>query len=203
MRKRVLVFLLLVLAAGLIIRQCRAGRAAAPAAKAASSAAQVMTAAQVKTGKLNSLTVQRGKTAREKFPNDPSDVLHTAGSYGIARDVESLLWISARGGAGIEASSVEQDASKLPAVQESEKSGPAGDGVWVRLAYDAYTPAAGENARAHQDVMVYADPADAKNAVLAVQNPKETAKWSVTELPGYGDWLRREADVLLRVTKGY
>lgn len=199
---RAFVFLLLVIGIVLLVNRCRAGQSAAPKAKTASSAAAVQTAAQAKTGKLNTITVQRGKDAREKFQNDSSDVLHTASSYGIVGDAENLLWISSRGGAGIESSSVKEDASKLPVVQESEKDSPTSDSVWVRLSYDAYTPPEGENTWGHKDIMVFVDTGNAQDAVLAIQDPKEQTKWSVVSLPGYGSWLKKQIDIMLRVTKG-
>lgn len=198
MKKSVFVVIGLVVVV-VLLTKCHAGQ---PAQKAVSSAKPVQTAAQLKSGKLNSMVVQRGRTVREKYANNSADILHTGSNFGLAGDAENLLWISTRGGAGIEANSIKQDDSKLPVIQESRSDNPTSENVWVRLSYDAFTPPAGENSWAHKDVMVYVDPANAQNAVLAVQDTKEQTKWNIVSLPGYGVWLKKEIDMMLRVTKG-
>lgn len=194
--------IVLILAAVIFFR-CGAFQKSAPKPKTASSAAVAAQAsALTKCGNLNSLIVQRGKTVREKFQNNTSDILRTNRLYGLAEDEENLLWISSRGGAGIESNSVKQDASKIAEVQDSGKDSPTSDSVWARFSYDPYIPASGENNWAHKDVMLFVDSGNAQNAVLAIQDPKELNKWSLVTLPGYGNWLKKEVDVLLRMAKG-
>ncbi|HML37988.1 MAG TPA: hypothetical protein PKA19_11310 [Bacillota bacterium] len=160
---------------------------------------------------LDAVLMQRGTDKlRTGLKNDSADILN---SYGIVRNVEELLWIAPRGGAGIEADGTEKNISDLPAIKESEAAltdNPTDwyslevdtDNLWIRLIYDPYKPAPGVNSMAHKDIMVYLDNDNNSNAYLGIQNPDDETQWTVISLPGYGSWFEREMDMIMRIAAG-
>lgn len=129
---------------------------------------------------------------------------------GIVQDIENLLWIVPRGGAGIDEPGIDKDISELPVINEinnvinsnyttNEKNNKY---TWIRLVYDPYTPKEGENAANHKDIILYVDPDNTSNVIFGIQNPEKESQWNITALPGYGEWLRKEIDILLRIKTG-
>lgn len=55
---------------------------------------------------------------------------------------------------------------------------------------------------AHKYLIIYTDPGKVNNAYLEVQNLDNQTKWDLYRLPGYGQWLKKEVDLLLRRYKG-
>jgi hypothetical protein len=159
---------------------------------------------QAKQEIVKSMIVQRGHDGiRDGFKNDSLDKLK---SYGIVLDMKNLLWLATRGAAGIEAEGEKKAVAEFSVIAESEES-LAGDTVnsdncWIRLNYEAYFPDQGVNVWEHKDLIIYIDPDNADDAFLGVQDPQEQMLWTVFRLPGYGTWLEKEIDMLLRLTTG-
>ena len=164
---------------------------------------------------LNYLIVQRGQDGLcVGLKNDVSDKLRTLGSYGLVSDVENLLWIAPRGGAGIDSKDEEKSAMELPVIKESDKSAPQDENimwfydgissknVWIRFNYQPFIPGQGMNVLGHKDLIVYIDPDNDDNAFLGIQDPQNQNDWNIYLLPGYGLWLEKEIDILLRLTAG-
>jgi len=151
---------------------------------------------------LNKIVIQRGE---ERFSFEEKNW----SSYNLVSDVENLLIIAPRGGAGIDPSTFETDieVNKIDTVRESEKnvddkSEVENKGVWIRLYYHPYRSGQGMNDFKHKDIVVYIDPHDRANAYLARQNPDDLSKWDLILLPGYGLWLQKEIEMLLRLKTG-
>lgn len=136
-----------------------------------------------------------------------------ANHHGIIWDIEDLLWIAPRGGAGIEGGGTEKNISELPIIKESETAliddttdwysfEVDTENLWIRLICAPYKPAQGENSIAHKDIMVYLDNDDNNNAYLGIQSPDDETEWTIIPLPGYGLWLAREIDMIMRRTTG-
>lgn len=152
---------------------------------------------------LSKIVIQRGE---ERFSFEEKNW----SSYNLVSDVENLLMIASRGGAGIDPSAFETDieVNKIDIVSESEKdiddkSEVQNKGVWIRLYYHSYRPGQGINDFKHKDIVIYIDPHDGANAYLARQNPDDLSKWDLILLPGYGSWLQKEIEVLLRLKTGF
>jgi|GEM_PF-1460178 hypothetical protein len=130
---------------------------------------------------------------------------------GLIEDINNLLWIVPRGGAGITDVATENDSSELPIVALSNSildkeltSYTAEDNyTWIRLVYDTYIPPAGVNAVGHKDIVIYIQPDNPDDAIFAIQDPVENSKWNITSMPGYGCWLSTEIDMLLRMMTGF
>jgi hypothetical protein len=125
----------------------------------------------------------------------------------IISDIQNLRWIAYRGGAGLDFRQVEKDQKDISIVKASEtieSNGEAQDGSpWVRLYYAPYKPVQGANDTGHKDIIICADnPQDPEDAYLLIQNPDNLTKWTVITLPGYGQWLQKEVDMLLRMKMG-
>ena len=167
---------------------------------------------------LNRLLVQRGSDQiLADLKNTSSNNLN---SYGIVKDIEAIKWISVRGGAGIEANGEIKSIEDLPVVKSSEDaliqdfSGSRDDAdrqigkseneyTWIRLIYEPYNPAQGENSTPHKDLIIYLDHENPDNSYLGIQNPKDEAQWTVTLLADYGLWLEKEIDMLIRLVSGF
>ncbi len=126
---------------------------------------------------------------------------------GIIRDIEDLLWIVPRGGAGIQNSGIDKDISEVPMINEINNAvnnhcKTNGNYTWIRLVYDPYIPEEGQNAIKHEDIILYLDPNNSSDAVFCIQNPKKESEWNITVLPDYGKWLSKEIDILLRIKTG-
>lgn len=114
--------------------------------------------------------------------------------YGLVTDIQHIRWIAIRGGAGIEP--IEKEV--LDPVRESV----TGKQVWVRFYYEPYKPEQGMNDRGHKDIVVYTDPENVADAILGIQNPDHQERWDMFVLHGYGPWLQKEIDILLRLAAG-
>lgn len=153
---------------------------------------------------LYKIVIQRGK---ERFSFEEKDSNYCT----LVSDVENLLIIAPRGGAGIDSSTLEKnvDVKDIDIIRESEKDSGnkvavvENEGVWIRLYYKPYRPGQGMNDFKHKDVMVYIDLNDTTNAYLARQNPDDLSKWDLILLPGYGPWLQKEIDMLLRLKTAF
>lgn len=129
---------------------------------------------------------------------------------GILQDIEDLLWIVPRSGAGINEAGTDKDISKVPIIKDINKvihnnyttDETNNKYTWIRLVCDPYLPKEGENAVKHKDIILYVDPDNASDAVFGIQNPDKESQWNVTVLPGYGEWLKKEIDILLRIKTG-
>ncbi len=98
----------------------------------------------------------------------------------------------------------QKDISIVKASENTESIGKARDASpWLRLYYDPYKPVQGVNDMGHKDIIIYADnPQDTEDAYLLIQNPDNLTEWTVITLPGYGQWLQKEVDMLLRMKMG-
>lgn len=125
----------------------------------------------------------------------------------IISDIQNLRWIAYRGGSGMDFRQVVKDQKDISIVKASENTESiekARDGSpWLRLYYDPYKPVQGANDTGHKDIIICADnPQDPEDAYLLVQNPDNLTEWTVITLPGYGQWLQKEVDMLLRMKMG-
>jgi len=160
----------------------------------ASSQIQAQTQAPTKK-KLIQAVVKRGS---DVFSYD--DPLKLKG-LGIRSDIQDLLWVAPRGGAGIKPEVKQVEAKELDRVLKN------GDKMkdafcLVRLIYEPYRPGQGMNDLAHKDLIIYTDPGNVNDAYLGVQNPDNQTKWDLYRLPDYGQWLKKEVDLFLRISKG-
>lgn len=120
---------------------------------------------------------------------------------GIISDIQNLLWVAPRGGAGIQPEVEQVEPKELDKVLQS------GDKMndtfcLVRLIYEPYKPQQGMNELAHKDVIIYTNPDSVNDAYLGVQNPENQTRWDLYRLPDYGQWLKKEVDLLLRLRTG-
>ncbi|CCQ97900.1 conserved exported hypothetical protein [[Clostridium] ultunense Esp] len=145
--------------------------------------------------KLIQVTVKRGK---EVFPfNDPSISDH----MGIVVDIQNLLWVAQRGGIGIELETEKMESNKLD--QLLNVGATLKDPFYsVRLTFEPYKPEPGSNDLPHQDLLLFTNPNQVKDAYLGVQNPDHETEWMLYRLPDFNGWLAKEVDLLLRVYTG-
>ncbi|MCL6449101.1 MAG: hypothetical protein K6U04_13305 [Armatimonadetes bacterium] len=120
---------------------------------------------------------------------------------GIISDIQDLLWVAPRGGAGIQPEVEQVESKELDKVLEN------GDKMKdafcsVRLIYEPYRPEQGMNDLAHKDLIIYTDPGNVNDACLGVQKPDNQTEWDLYRLPDYGQWLKKEVDLLLRLRTG-
>ncbi|NPV70783.1 MAG: hypothetical protein HPY55_09085 [Firmicutes bacterium] len=120
--------------------------------------------------------------------------------YGLVSDIQNLRWIALRGGLGIE--NIAEGHDHLEIIRQSEKNEVKSKGLWIRLYYETYKPEQGMNDFGHKDIIVYAAPRNPNDAFLGIQNTDDQTKWSLFSLPGYGPWLKKEIDILLRLATG-
>jgi len=131
-------------------------------------------------------------------------------NQGIVLDIQNLLFIVPRGGAGITDIGIEKDSSELSIINESDNfikkhlNADTSDKkyTYIRLIYDSYIPQEAENATRHKDIIIYLQPDNSNDAIFAIQDPVKQSKWTITTLVGYGDWLTKEIDILLRIKTG-
>jgi len=129
---------------------------------------------------------------------------------GIVLDIQSLLFIVPRGGAGITDIGIEKDSSELSVINTSDNfikkhlNADTADKkyTYIRLICDSYIPKEGENAIRYKDIIIYLQPDNSNDAIFAIQDPVKQSKWTITTLVGYGDWLTKEIDILLRIKTG-
>lgn len=173
------------------------------------------------------------KATNVAFADVVSEEIQASQDYGkyrfnIVRDIIDLLWLSQRGGCGVDEPpeawviTPRVDISELPIVRQCRSiaadhgfpgfEGFAGDmgqeapmddeNTWIHLIYERYLYA-GERPDGQpisfKDKVVYLDPDDPDNAILALQDGEEPDIWDVYTWPGYGPWLMKEIDVLLRM----
>ena len=120
---------------------------------------------------------------------------------GIISDIQDLLWVAPRGGAGIQPEVIQAEPEELDRVLEKgEKMKETF--YLVRLVYEPYRPGQGMNDLAHKSVIIFTDPEGANDACLGVQNPDRQTRWNLYRLPGYGHWLEKEVDLFLRLRMG-
>lgn len=145
--------------------------------------------------KLIQVTVKRGT---EVFPfNDPSRF----DRFGIVEDIQNLLWVAQRGGIGIELETEKMESNELD--QLLNVGATMKDPFYsVRLTFEPYKPEPGSNDLPHQDLLLFTDPHQEKDAYLGVQNPVHETEWKLYRLPGFNGWLAKEIDLLLRVYTG-
>ena len=131
----------------------------------------------------------------------------------IVNDIDTLLWIVPRGGAGIsdEGKSVlEKDNSIIlesegclnqyqSSKNEDWYGNTDGKNLWIRVINVPYFPEEGVNELGHKDIMIYQE---GKDAYFALQDPENLEMWTIWQLPDYGVWLEKEIDMYLRVTTG-
>ncbi|WP_274651340.1 hypothetical protein [Paenibacillus humicola] len=156
-------------------------------------------------------------TKADEYPGLKGIVVHTANGYTAAfekksdfkpfasllTDINNLYWIAPRGGAGINPDDRQANkSSKVRAIVESSKSKPDYKGDFIRLEYNPQVPEKGENTLGHQDMLIYQDTNHEENADLAIQDPKQADQWLIYILPGYGQWLSRELEIINRVYFG-
>lgn len=211
MKKILSLFLILTLSLFLLTACCKTQDTINTSNRPPTSQQTTAVVTQVKQEILNQVIVQRGKDSlRVGFQNDSSDKLRTLGIYGLVSDVENLLWIASRGSADIDPEG-EKIITELPVIQESSKSTVNGGdilfyddvkskNVWIRLNYKPFIPSQGTNIWGHKDLIVYLDPDNHNNAFLGIENAQKQNTWNMILLPGYGPWLEKEIDILLRLT---
>lgn len=131
----------------------------------------------------------------------------------IICDINTLLWIIPRGGAGItdegkrvldkENSIIRQSKQCLENYQTSVNENWYQDtnenNTWIRIIDESYIPQEGENGIGHKDIVIYREESI---AFFAVQNPEESEIWTVWEMPNYGVWFEKEIDMFLRMFAG-
>ncbi|WP_273483166.1 hypothetical protein [Desulforamulus ruminis] len=161
---------------------------------------------------LNDVVVQRGRDGLcVGLKNDPSDRLRTIENYALVSDIERLLFLASRSGAGIHSETEKRKITKLPVIQESENTTPPNEemwfyqgvsskNVWMRLNYQPFIPGQGMNVWGHKDLIVYIDPDNNDNAFLGIQDASNENAWNIILLPGYGSWLAKEIDMFLYMT---
>jgi hypothetical protein len=144
--------------------------------------------------KLTQIIVKRGN---DVFPFNPL----TLKESGIILDIRDLLWVALRGGAGIQPEVKQVESKEL---DKDLKNGDKMKDVFcsVRLIYEPYRPKQGINDLAHKDLIIYINPDNVNDAYFGIQNPDNQTKWDLYYLPGYGQWLKKEVDLLLRLHTG-
>lgn len=120
---------------------------------------------------------------------------------GLISDIQNLLWVAPRGGAGLQPQVRHVDSKELGGILE--KGDEMKDSFCsVRIVYEPYRPKQGMNNIAHKDVIIYIDPDNINDACLGVQNPDNREEWGLYCLPDYGKWLGKEVDLFLRLYTG-
>ena len=120
---------------------------------------------------------------------------------GVDESLDTLVWMAFRGGNIIsEDMSAEENAYILESDQVLESSEEVGDYIWIRIVQEAF--AASESSLgqvSHKDYIFYVQGED---AYVGVQSAEDTERWTVLEMPDYGDWLEKEIDIYVRMTAG-
>lgn len=155
-------------------------------------------------------------TSKGEYAGLNGIIVHTANGYSdtldndyfnlfqpLLKNIESLLWIAPRGGAGIDGDKQMKKSADVQAIVESSKDKPNYKGEFIRLKYDSQIPKTGQNWLGHKDILVYQDTKNKKDAYLALQDPKAPDQWDLYKLPDYGQWLSKELAIILRVGLGF
>lgn len=71
--------------------------------------------------------------------------------------------------------------------------------TWIKLFYvpDNHV---GMNIPSHGDIILYVDPENTTDAIIAIQDYDDPDQWHITVLHDWGQWLEREADLLIYST---
>ncbi|HJA92685.1 MAG TPA: hypothetical protein H9717_06160 [Candidatus Eisenbergiella merdipullorum] len=122
---------------------------------------------------------------------------------GLYKNIENLLWIAPRGGAGIdtEGSKVEAASNRFIMLSENMASGdiPEENVLLIRLTRERAVEA-GAMPMSYKDILLYRENED---AYLAWQMADDLNSWYLYQLPGYGDWMEKEVAIFLRCAAGF
>ena len=146
---------------------------------------------------------------------------------GMVENIETLAWIAPRGGAGIDTVGIEQIQSQNEYIVESsqylnqdkEIINTEGFDTWVRVVQEQVMPIALVGVIGYDefpttditgkvtdgmiglsgDYLIYKH---GDNGYLAIQSGEDRTKWTVWELPGYGEWLDKEVAMFIRMVTG-
>ena len=126
---------------------------------------------------------------------------------GIIKDIESLVWIAPRGGAGIvsegkEIQELENEyiiQSNVFLTDEENICQSISSETWVRLIRKPVSDQVGTTESAYKDIIIYRQN---DNVCLAVQSSENLTKWTLWELPQYGVWLEKEVAIFMRIATG-
>ncbi|RUS48604.1 hypothetical protein [Cohnella sp. AR92] len=124
----------------------------------------------------------------------------------LLKTIGSVYFVAQRGGAGINESGEDRHivkASELPILSTSKEAQSDLKSAYIRLECAPSIPEAGTNDMGHRDILLYQDPDRLDNAYLAVQNPENADVWTQFDMPGYGTWLSKELDLVLRAGFGF
>ena len=126
---------------------------------------------------------------------------------GMVENIETLAWIAPRGGAGIDTVGIDQIQSQNEYIVESsqylnqdkEIINTEGFDTWVRVVQEQVMPTKETSETGHGDYLIYKH---GDNGYLAIQSGEDRTKWTVWELPGYGEWLDKEVAMFIRMVTG-
>ncbi|MEJ8547348.1 hypothetical protein [Brevibacillus borstelensis] len=92
---------------------------------------------------------------------------------------------------------------ELKFLQESQEEGSSqNDYTYIRLVQTPYIPEIGENAHPRKDIVIYLDARYPDDAFVGEQNPKKLEEWTIYQVKGYGNWLKKDIDLYLSLYKG-
>lgn len=83
--------------------------------------------------------------------------------------------------------------------QDKEIINTEGFDTWVRVVQEQVMPAKETSETGHGDYLIYKH---GDNGYLAIQSGEDRTKWTVWELPGYGEWLDKEVAMFIRMVTG-
>ena len=120
---------------------------------------------------------------------------------GVDESLDTIVWMAFRGGTIIsEDMPAEENAYILESDKVLEGSEKAEDHVWIRIEQEASIPQEGSLGQvSHKDYFFYVQGDD---AYVGVQSAEDTGQWTIMEMTDYGDWLRKEIDIYVRMTTG-
>ena len=120
---------------------------------------------------------------------------------GVDESLDTIVWMAFREGIIIlEDLSAEENAYILESNKVLEGSEEAKDHVWIRIEQEAFIPQEGSLGQvSHKDYIFYVQGED---AYVGVQSAEDTGQWTIIEMTDYGDWLRKEIDIYVRMTTG-
>lgn len=124
---------------------------------------------------------------------------------GIVMDIDNLAWLALRYDEIINCGEISEkdneyiQESNMALTNEGDVIQYDSKGYWVRIENNIVMPLPGTTVTGHKDYMMYVDETE---AYLAIQSPINLEMWSLYKLPGYGDWLKKEIDIILRKNTG-
>ena len=129
------------------------------------------------------------------FENNSLDIA------GLYKNIEAMLWIALRGGAGINSEGNRIDAASNDFIQLSEKLTPGERLEENILLLRINRKNAVENtSMSYKDILLYRDNED---AYLAWQMADDLNTWYLFQLSGYGEWLEKEVAIFMRCATGF